>query len=177
MYGKLETIDPVTYSEIGGKYMYVEKVKEKYTKHTRIVTKTKTVNGKTKTYTETETYYTWDKVDSDKKKSSKVLFCDVEFGINKFDIPVAQHIDTIKESRTIRYKYYGVKDKCIGTVFTELRNNTITNNSTFYNGKNISETMESFEHPVRVWVFWVLWVILTALCVYGFYYLDNKWLE
>ena len=37
VYGTLEAVDTVTYPEIDGVYMYVEKVKEKYTKHTRTV--------------------------------------------------------------------------------------------------------------------------------------------
>ena len=40
VYGTLEAVDPVTYPEIDGKYMYLEKVKEEYTMHTRTVTTT-----------------------------------------------------------------------------------------------------------------------------------------
>ena len=46
VYGNLVCVDSVTYPEIGGEYSYVEKVKERYTKHTRVVTYTVTVNGK-----------------------------------------------------------------------------------------------------------------------------------
>lgn len=37
IYGDLEAVDTVTYPEIGGKYMYVQKVEEHYTRHTRKV--------------------------------------------------------------------------------------------------------------------------------------------
>ena len=37
VYGDLKAVDTVTYPEISGEYMYVEKVKERYTKHTRRV--------------------------------------------------------------------------------------------------------------------------------------------
>lgn len=40
VYGTLEAADPVTYPEIGGEYLYVEKVEEHYTMHTRTVTTT-----------------------------------------------------------------------------------------------------------------------------------------
>lgn len=63
-YGELKAVDTVTYPEVGGSYSYIEKVKERYTKHTRTVTRTRTVNGKSQTYTTTETYWTWDKIDS-----------------------------------------------------------------------------------------------------------------
>lgn len=33
IYGDLKAVDTVTYPEIGGEYMYVEKVKERYTRH------------------------------------------------------------------------------------------------------------------------------------------------
>ena len=55
VYGTLKCLDPVTFEEIGGQYSAVEKIKERYTMHTRTVTKTRTVNGKTQTYTEIET--------------------------------------------------------------------------------------------------------------------------
>lgn len=109
VYGDLKAVDTVTYPEIGGKYMYVEKVKEKYTRHTRTVTKTRTVNGKTQTYTETEVYWTWDRVGSEDQKCKQISFCGVTFDSNKIDIPGANYIDTIKESSKIRYKYYGSK--------------------------------------------------------------------
>lgn len=54
VYGELKAVDTVTYPEIGGEYMYVEKVKERYTMHTRTVTYT-TGSGKTRqTHTRTE---------------------------------------------------------------------------------------------------------------------------
>ena len=40
VYGTLEAADPVTYPEIGGEYLYVEKVEEHYNMHTRTVTTT-----------------------------------------------------------------------------------------------------------------------------------------
>ena len=58
VHGDLKAVDTVTYPEIGGAYMYVEKIKEKYTMHTRTVTYT-TGSGKTRqTHTRTETYWT-----------------------------------------------------------------------------------------------------------------------
>ena len=66
VYGELKAIDYVTYPEIDGQYMYIKKVKEKYTMHTKTVTKTRVVNGKSESYTTTETYWTWDEVDREK---------------------------------------------------------------------------------------------------------------
>ena len=137
VYGELKAVDTVTYPEIGGEYMYVEKVKEKYTRHTRTVTKTKIVNGKTKTYTETEVYWTWDRVGSEDKKCKELSFCDITFESNKFDIPGAGYITTIKESVNVRYKYYGTGTKLTGTIFADLRDKTIPKGTNFYNNMNI----------------------------------------
>ena len=177
VYGDLKAIDTVTYPEIGGEYMYVEKVKERYTKHTRQVSHTKTVNGKTQTYYTTETYWTWDRVGSEDIKCKEISFCGITFKSNKFDIPGTDYIDTIKESSHIRYKYYGTGTKFTGTIFTELKDKTISDNTNFYNNMNIEETVERLESGSGEIVFWILWIILMVVCIFGFYYLDNKWLE
>ena len=177
VYGDLKAVDTVTYHEIDGEYMYVEKVKEKYTKHTRTVTKTRTVNGKSQTYTTTETYWTWDRVGSENKKCNEVTFCGITFNVNKFDIPSSHHIDTIKESSHIRYKYYGVETEFIGTIFTDLRDKTISDNTNFYNGMNIEETVERLQAGGGEIIFWIFWILITGGFVFGFFYIDNKWLE
>ena len=177
VYGDLKAVDTVTYPEIGGEYMYVEKVKEKYTMHTRQVAHTRTVNGKSQTYYTTETYWTWDRVSSEDKKCKEISFCGITFKSNKFDIPGTDYIDTIKESSHIRYKYYGTGTKFTGTIFTELKYKTISDNTNFYNNMNIEETVERLESGSGEIVFWILWIILMVVCIFGFYYLDNKWLE
>lgn len=174
VYGNLEAVDTVTYPEIDGEYMYVEKVKEKYTKHTRTVTY-KDSNGKTKT--KKETYWTWDRVGSEDKKCNEVTFCEITFNVNKFDIPSSHHIDTIKESSHIRYKYYGVGTEFTGTIFTDLRDKTISDNTNFYNDMNIKETVEHLQSGGGQIIFWIFWILLISGCIYGFFYIDNKWLE
>lgn len=176
VYGKLKAIDTVTYPEIGGEYSYVKKVKEKYTRHTRTVTKTRTVNGKTQTYTETEVYWTWDKVDSWDKHSEKISFLDVEFDYGTINFPSSNYITTQKESSTIRYKYYGSPAECDGTLYAVLGDNTIRETS-FYVNSNIDETIESLKSGWQLILFWIAWVLLTSGCVFGFYYIDNNWLE
>lgn len=42
---------------------------------------------------------------------------------------------------------------------------------------NIEETVENLESGGVVIIFWILWIVLTGGCVFGFYYIDNKWLE
>ena len=178
VYGELKAVDTVTYPEIGGEYMYVEKIKERYTMHTRQVAHTRTVNGKTTTYYTTETYWTWDRVGSEDKKCKELSFCDVVFDSSKLDIPYEEYIDTIKESSHVRYKYYGTGTKFAGTIFADLRDNTIPKGTSFYNNMTIEETHKYLETGIG-WliVFWFFWIILIVGCVVGFYYLDNWWLE
>lgn len=174
VYGDLVAVDTVTYTEVDGEYMYIKKVKEKYTKHTRTVTY-KDSNGKT--HTKKETYWTWDRVGSEDKKCQEISFCGIVFSSNKIDLPSANYIDTIKESSHIRYKYYGIGTKYTGTIFTDLRNQTISDNTKFYVDKNIEEAVEHLEADGGLIIFWIFWIVLIGGCVFGFYYLDNKWLE
>lgn len=177
VYGELKAVDKVSYPEIKGKYMYIEKVKERYTRHTRQVPHTRIVNGKTTTYYTTETYYTWDRIDSWSKHSEKISFCGIEFKYGKINIPSDYYIDTIKESRKIRYKYYGVDEKYTGTIYAKLENNMIPDNTRFYKNMNIGQVKDSFESNFALVGFWIFWILLTGGVVFGFYYLDNKWLE
>lgn len=174
VYGDLDAVDTVTYPEIGGEYMYVEKVKERYTMHTRTVTHT---DGKGHSYTTTETYWTWDRVGSEDIKCKEISFCEITFNSSKFNIPSTDYIDTIKESSHVRYKYYGTGTKFTGTIFTELKDKTISDNTNFYNNMNIEETVEHLESGSGEIIFWILWIILIIVCVFGFYYIDNEWLE
>lgn len=177
VYGDLLAVDTVAYPEIGGSYMYIEKVKERYTMHTRNVAHTRTINGKTQTYYTTETYWTWDRVGSEDKKCAEVSFLGHVLPSEKIDIPSSNYIDTVKESYYVRYKYYGTGTEFTGTIFTRLADGTITDGSSFYNDMTIDETVSMLETNALVYIFWVCWIILIGLTVYGFYYIDNRWLE
>lgn len=173
VYGDLQAVDTVTYPEIGGEYMYVKKIEERYTMHTQQVAHS---NGKTTYYT-TEVYWTWDTVGSEDIECKEVSFCGVVFPSNKINLPGTDYIDTVMESGYVRYKYYGVGTKYTGTVFTNLRDETISDNSRFYNNLTIDQTMNHLESGAGVIAFWIGWVILIILVVFGFYYLDNRWLD
>ena len=177
VYGNLEAVDTVSFPEIEGEYLYIEKVKERYTRHTRLVTKTRTVNGKTQSYTTTETYWTWDRVGSEEQKAKEISFCNIIFSIDKIKLPNSEYIYTVKKSSKIRYKYYGIGTKFTGTIFTDLRNKTISDNTSFYNDMTIEETVNYLESSGGVIMFWIFWIILTGACIFGFFYIDNRWLE
>ena len=139
VYGDLKAVDTVTYPGIGGEYIYIEKVKERYTMHTRQVAHTTTTNGKTHTYYTTETYWTWDYAGSEEQICDEISFLNHVFSVSKIDLPGKEYIDTVKESSHIRYKYYGVGLNFTGTIFTELADKTIADNSPFYENMKIDE--------------------------------------
>lgn len=173
IYGDLKAVDTVTYPEINGEYMYIEKVEEHYNMHT----KTYTTSNKGKVQTHTRTYWSWDYVGSENKKCKEISFCGLVFNSNKIKLPNTDYIDTIKTSSHVRYKYYGIKTKYTGTIYTVLSNNTISNDTPFYNGLNIDETINYLESSVELIIFWIIWIIITIVIVIVFCYLDNRWLE
>lgn len=174
VYGDLEAVDTVTYPEIGGEYMYVEKVEEHYNMHTETYT---TTDSKGNTQVHTRTYWSWDYAGSEDKKCKEISFCGITFKSSKFDIPSTNYINTIKESSHIRHKYYGTETKFTGTIFTDLKNKTISDDTNFYNNMSINDTVDHLESGGGEIIFWVFWIILIIVCEFGFYYLDNKWLE
>ena len=177
VYGDLKAVDTVSFPEIDGEYMTVRKIKERYTKHTRTVTKTRTVNGKTQTYTEIETYWTWDEIDRETLRNERITFLNVEFERGKIEIPGMRYLDTIKESSKIRYQYYGTGTEFVGTIYTDLRDNTISDGYAFYENRTIDQTIEHLKVPVGTIGFWIFWVFFMGGALYGFFYIDNHWLE
>ncbi len=169
VYGDLEAADTVSYPEVNGEYLYIKKVKEKYTKHTRVVK-----SGKS---TIVQSYWTWDEVGSESKHSKNIKFHGVEFDYSKINRPEANHIGTVKESSHIRYEFYACKTKYSGTIFTELKNGTISDKSDFYRDMTINETVKHLEVRSGTIIFWIFWIVLIVGTVYGFYYLDNNWLN
>lgn len=175
VYGDLEAVDTVSYPDIDGSYMYIEKIKEKYTKHTRTVSDYDDDGNKIREHK--EVYWTWDIVNRESLKCEEVSFLGHVFTSDKIDIPGGHYINTIKESSKIRYKYYGVDTSFVGTIFTDLRFDTITDNTPFYVNMTIEQAVKHLETGSYVIFFWIFWIILTGFCVYGFYYADNNWLE
>lgn len=173
--GEFKAVDPVSYPELKGEYLLIRKVKERYTMHTRTVTTR--VNGKT--HTRLETYWTWDQVDSETKQSSKITFLGEEFNSSKFNLPNPVYLETQKESSHVRYKYYTYPTKTNATVFAELQNGDMVSDKAIevYDGYTIDSLYEHLTSNAGIVLFWIVWVMVIGLCIYGFYYLDNSWLN
>lgn len=175
VYGDLIALDPVSYPEIEGEYLSIEKVKERYTMHTRTVTTTDS-NGKTST--RTETYWTWDVVGRENIQSNRVEFKGIEFESNKFRLPSESYLTTIKTSSHVRYKYYTSSIEHTGTMFGYLADKGIEGTGVvFYDGLTIEETTKRLDSNFYLMMFWIFWIALTGFAVYMFYYAENRWLE
>ena len=173
VYGKLTAVDTVTNDELDGEWMWIEKVKERHTRHTQ----TYTVKvGKT-TQTKVRVYWTWDRVGSETWHSKKINFLGVEFPYGMITDIGYGYIRTDTHGN-IRYKWYASKPEHEGTIYTKLLNGTITTAS-LYEKQTVKETFDSMVRSATIYIvlFWILWVALTAgLCI-GFYALENRWLE
>lgn len=173
VYGDYKAVDPVSYPDIDGEYMYIRKEKEKYTMHTRTVT---TTDSKGHTSTKVETYWSWDYAGEESKECKNVIFCGIEFPSDKIPFPDDYYIDTVSGGYHVRYVYYGTPAVNKGTIFTKLGNGTI-DNTDYYDEANLEEDYKRATSHFPMWLFWILWLLFTGIVVFGFYYLDNKWLE
>lgn len=184
VYGEIHPVDIVTFEEIGGEYLYVEKVKERYEKHEKEVTK-KDKDGKE--HKVKEEYYEWDTESRESKHVEEISFCGIVFPYRKISLPGDKYIDTIHGDREwswksgefvkVRFEYYGVDTNYTGTIYTRLAENTISDNSPFYKDCMIEQALERCTSNGGNVIFWIAWILFTGACVYGFCYLDNKWLE
>lgn len=173
VHGDLAAVDPVSYPEVDGLYGSMTKVTERYTRHTRTVT-TRDSNGHT--HTKTEVYWTWDAIDREYRNATTISYLGVEFPYGTIEYFPENYITTIKTSSHLRDKYYGSDISYTGTLFANLSDNTISQTS-FYNGMTIDKTIEYLETKIQLVIFWIFWIILIGVATYGFYYLDNRWLE
>lgn len=202
VHGDLETVDSVTMNGLLNDYMYVEKVYEKYTMHTRTVTHS---DGKGHTYTTVQTYYTWDYHGHDVTKASTVNFLGVDFPIEKFTLDwyTTLNLNTETADSTIlniskgnycypdgfwesagdiRYYYNVIPKISIGSIFVRLADEDIA--PVF--GKKIelikktpAEIIEDKQDSenVPVIIFWVLWSIGIIVLVVIYVARENDWLE
>lgn len=184
VYGDLQAVDTVTFDEIGGEYLHVEKVEERYERHEREVTET---DSKGKKRTKKEVYYEWETENMESKNSEKIMFCSIEFPYSKIPYSSDNHIKTVNSDREyswksgeyveVRFKYYGTPIKNTGTVYTRLSDGTISDNSRFFKDYTIEQALDSCTSGIGNVVFWVFWIALLVGAVVGFCYLDNRWLE
>mgnify|MGYP003294990706 CR=1 FL=1 len=178
--GKLFVVDSVSIEDIQGYYSKIEKVKEKYTMHTRVVT---TTDSKGHTHSHTETYWSWDKVDSWTWVSDTVDFLGYRFTPKEINYRYhTTYKETIKPKRSffepeIRYRYYTSPTTYNGVLIGNADNKSF-NKLNFQCDATIEKIVENAESNIKSApvIFWILWMLLTIGLVVLFYYAENEWL-
>lgn len=186
VYGTLKAIDTVSFPEIDGEYMYVKKIEEWYERHEKWVEEEDEDGNITKRL---EVWYEWDIKNSESSHSNELSFNDVAFSYDKFNLNKLNsiHIETIAGDKTyswysgeyvkVRYMYYGIETEFTGTIFTDLRDKTISDNTYFYNNMNIEQTVDYVMNKGGEIIFWIFWIPITVILILLFYVADNKWLK
>lgn len=147
VYGDIEAVDMVKFSELKNEYISVKRTAEKYTQHTKIETYK---DGNGNTHTRTRTYEEWDYYKSEIIDNKEVTFMKEKFNSSKFDFSpyykkLSLDSNVVQESfgnkvkgnylyernkilweiGDIRYKYEVVPVKLSGTVYVSLRENNM----------------------------------------------------
>ena len=173
VYGKVETLDPVSFKELKGEYSYIQRHYEVRNLHLNTISKPVVIGKIISVTTETIPSYNWDTVSVDKVVSEKQTFS----GINVNYIPrmKPEYIKAINISENERYVYYGSPSLTKLTIFTSLKNKTI-NETKIYENKTITETLDSLDNNYGIVIFWIFWIILIVVVLICFYRLKNRWL-
>lgn len=176
VYGDIKPVDTVSFDRIEGEWLEITETEEHYEEHTRTVT---TTDSKGHTHTRTETYWSWDTYDTNEKQCENIIFCGIEFPYEKFRCIDSEYIDTVDGGYHVRFVYHGVALEHTGTIYTKLKDGTISDKTKFYDDKTIEETLNDKVNSAKAGliVFWLIWIILTGGVTFGFYYIDNAWLE
>lgn len=199
-YGDLEAVNPITVADWIGKFektdsglmtamqpirshkyakIYIEK--EHYTKHTRRVAHTTTVNGKTHTTYTTETYYTWDNVWDYSLRVPYTTFCGVKFPYGTIHFPNSYQVG-YNRSGNDRWTIYGTPPKASGIVFLHIDNKNIGTDNALYEYPNTVEACETLREDLYYgkWplvLFWILFIAIGVGLVIAWAVLDNDWLN
>lgn len=200
-YGEFEAIDPVKDDWLINSYTAYNKITERYTKHTRTVCSS---CGKT-TCCHTETYHTWDKINNNLHGVSYIKFSGVNFFYSDFtnypwktlsisrqtinngigylkDNYIYEKNKLFDSEGDIRYYYEIIPTHFYGTTFGVAKDNVYKsedNRGIYIDSDNLENYIKKNKNSRTFWkvLFWVIYLILVGLGIYGFYYIDNEWLE
>lgn len=185
--GVLEARDPVSLPELHGgrKYLEIKKEKERYTEHTETITE-EDEDGNT--HTRTETYYSWDGAGKETYQATEYNFLGQVFKYSEVKFSYWLQRDTTIYERDrgfwgpregdIRYVYTTWPDKTIGLMSGEARDKWYKG-LVFEKDQTIEGKIKWAERRIEVvpYVFWTFWILLILGLVFGFYWLENNWLE
>lgn len=156
--GTISTSNPVSFEEVGGEYIYMEKVFYKK----KMTTQTYTSNGKTKT----RRVRKWRKQgEAETKWTDSITFCNKEYKTSEFELPSANYITEIKTGTYEKYKYNGISNNIKGTLYIHMNENGEIVEERFYEGVTSKELQERYMNNSS---FGMVVIILIAIGLSGF---------
>lgn len=193
VYGTFSGKDLVSFPEINKKCIYLERTKEKYTMHTRLV-------KVGKAYV-TEIYYSWDYAGSEDTRSKEISIYNNDFDTNKFALgnkvktlnvdksifnPVGRYKKVssgyVYENSSTRYYYNYIPVSFNGTMLVKLADGTIQP----VNSKTISIEDSTIENLIVALqkkadfvktVIWIVSILITGIGIFMFVRSYHDWLE
>lgn len=199
-YGEFKVSDSVKDSWLKNDYMYIKKITEEYRRHHRIVC---SGSGKTRSC-HTQTYYTWDDVNSTINNVEKITFSSVEFPFTDFKKYPIYRLELTKDNvidslvnkiddnciyedtgwshhvGDKRYYYRVINKSFYGSVFGEVKDNKFQDKDKLViSNKTIGEFIKSEDTKYIIFriIFWIVYLILCGFVIYGYLYIDNDYLE
>lgn len=175
-YGNLVAEQPVSADDLEGKYAQLTKITERYTMHTRIVTYT---DGEGHTHSRTEIYWTWDRIKREEDSTKTFLFMGVSFPADKFSVSTHREGSMLYDNSELRHYYVVADASMVGSIHTQIKDHMIADDNEFYADTEPQAVVDRAvkNAGVLIVMFWVFWIVLTGGAVYGFYTLENRWLD
>ena len=175
--GEFKTKDSVKFENFDGEYMKIIRILEEYRPHTYTTCDSK---GKCRTHT----YYSWDEVSRETKKSNAVIFRDRKYSSSKFNFSSFEHEAEKKEiptkflERKKRYVFRVIDKELSGSFYAETNENGLNDNILVHN-KSLDELLESIRQgtltaEIISWlVFLAVVTSISGVCYY-FVMADGK---
>lgn len=172
--GEFKTKDPVKFENFDGECMKIIRILEEYRPHTYTTCDSK---GKCRTHT----YYSWDEVSRETKKSNAVIFRDRKYSSSKFNFSSFEHEAEKKEipvgfwERKKRYVFRVIDKELSGSFYAETNENGLNDNILVHN-KSLDELLESIRQGTLTAeiISWSILLLVSAAIVYVCYYFVMK---
>lgn len=177
-YGNFFTEDAVSDDRIDGKHLEIVRTYQKYQMHTRVVHYT-TGSGKHRVHrTRLEHYWTWDTYSVERDKATSCKFIGIRLPVSKFNfssVPYSSKTVSNGHHKRIIFETRPRTFNC--TIFSELKDKTISDDTPVYYEKTIPEVYEYETTSHATMIFWIAWSFLMAGAVFAFVAYENDWLE
>lgn len=113
----------------------------------------------------------WDVIKSEKFHADEIEFMGKSFEYNKIKLPSPEYIWTEKISEKEREKYYILPDNQEGSIYTCLKDGTISNCSRFFRDLNAEEAKEQAiaeesRKGMTFLIFWIIAAVTIELMIY-----------